>query len=75
MLKASILAALAAAAGLIAASHMAEAKHRHHRHHHYFLYAAPYVAPAYDCAWAYARWASTGSAYWKKRYFICKGWW
>jgi hypothetical protein len=27
------------------------------------------------CGYSYDRWQDTGSYYWKKRYYECKGWW
>ena len=35
------------------------------------------VTPNYGggCGYYYDRWQYTGSYYWKKQYFVCKGWW
>jgi hypothetical protein len=52
--------------------------HRHHHHRHWkahvFLHAAPVVLTP-SCGHYYAKWQYTGSFFWKRQYFICKGWW
>ncbi|MGF1649582.1 MAG: hypothetical protein ACFCUN_03955 [Hyphomicrobiaceae bacterium] len=51
---------------------------RHHRPHFGYGYVRPYhyVAPVViGCGFEKARWHQTGSHYWKKRYYICRGWW
>ncbi|MCV0371285.1 hypothetical protein [Filomicrobium sp.] len=40
----------------------------HHFHHHNFHRPR-------GCGFYKAKWYATGKFYWKKRYFICKGWW
>jgi hypothetical protein len=79
----SKIALLAVAAITVAfvGSVAAEARGRHHHHgikhhRHVFIHRAPvYLAPIYhDCSYAYAKWQVSGSYYWKKRYFACKGW-
>lgn len=83
MIAAALTAALLATAGAAEAGkrhghgfHGFHGHHHHHRRHFGFVYTAPiYVGAAYEgCGYAYARWQSTGSFYWKKRYYICKGW-
>ena len=27
------------------------------------------------CGYAYEKWQYTGSFYWKREYYICRGWW
>ena len=87
MSKITLTLALVAAviAGSFSTAAVVEAKgmkggHGHHGHHHRFrhfgFYAAPIVvATAPSCGWAYAKWQSTGSHYWKSQYYVCKGWW
>lgn len=73
---ATTFACLAAMAATFAApAHAKGGKHFHgHRHVHLFVYSSPaYVVPS--CGYAYAKWQHTGSFYWKKQYYICKGWW
>ncbi|MEL6299321.1 MAG: hypothetical protein AAFQ45_12200 [Pseudomonadota bacterium] len=40
-------------------------------------YYRPYrYVPRYrGCGWLKRRWHRTGRHYWKRRYFICRGWW
>jgi hypothetical protein len=42
----------------------------HHRHHHPKLYF--YTG---GCGYYFDRWQDTRSFYWKKQYYVCKGWW
>lgn len=46
---------------------------KHHHHHHHYL--PHFAGDHYGCGYYKIRWHKTGSFYWKKRYFICKGWW
>lgn len=44
--------------------------HRFFRHSPRFLI----VGPSYGCGYYYSMWMETGSWYWKRKYFYCKGW-
>jgi hypothetical protein len=80
------LATLTFGAGAVTAPSTAEAKkkgvvvvvggghHHHHHHRHHGLYlTSSYIGPS--CGYLYSRWQTTGSFYWKKRYYECRGWW
>jgi hypothetical protein len=53
----------------------------HHRFHNFYSFDfRPHtrlvlISPSYDCGTYYDRWQYSGSFYWKKRYFECRGWW
>jgi hypothetical protein len=47
--------------------------HRHHFHGRHFYYGSPVVYGG--CGYEKNMWWKTGSFYWKKRYYECKGWW
>lgn len=51
-------------------------KHHFHGHNHHFrrhhFYAGPVIHVG--CGYEKRMWWSTGSYYWKQRYFICRGW-
>ncbi len=52
--------------------------HGHHHHGHHHLRSFVYVAPVYatpSCGYYYVKWQNTGSFYWKKQYYACKGCW
>ena len=75
-MKSTLLAAGFAVAAMTGASGIASA---HYGHGHFFfghpgvrLYVGP---PSYDCSYYLAKWEDTGSFYWKRRYYACKGWW
>ena len=81
MLKKSIVAAAASLAFALAAGvgtaqahdkggekHME--KHDFDRHPHIQLFIG-----GGGCGYYYERWEKTGSLFWKRKYFICKGWW
>jgi co-chaperonin GroES (HSP10) len=79
------LATLTFGAGAVTAPSTAEAKkkgvvvvvggghHHHHRHRHGLYLTSGYIVPS--CSYLYGRWQDTGSFYWKKRYYECRGWW
>lgn len=46
--------------------------HHHHHHHHRPHY---FGHDHHGCGFYKVRWHQTGKFYWKKKYFICKGWW
>lgn len=45
--------------------------HNHHLRHTIHLY----LSGNGGCGYLYDRWLDTGSFYWKRRYFACRGWW
>lgn len=49
-------------------------KHHHWNHHHHHR---PHFFGhhRHGCGFYKVRWHQTGKFYWKKKYFICKGWW
>lgn len=71
------LAASAAIVMTIAGSTSAFAHgHRHgfkFRFHH--VPHARFLADSHRCDVYYDRWMDTGRFYWKRKYYICKGWW
>lgn len=76
--KSTLAVAGLAAVALSTASGAANAGHRHHRgfffgpYDHHRLY----VGPVYrDCSFYREMWEDTGSFHWKRKYYICKGWW
>ncbi len=73
--KATVFAAAAALAAIAGAAGTANA-HGHssgfHPHHRFYFYADP---PVRDCSFYREMWEETGLFRWKKRYFVCKGWW
>ena len=78
-LTAATLCAVALAGATLPAQ-AGRGHHRHHHHHHHhgkhflrFHVVPVYVAPS--CGYYYAKWQYTGSHHWKKKYYICKGWW
>ena len=71
---ATLLTATAAAATAEAKGSHHHGHHHHHRHGRIFVYTAPVYAVS-SCGYAYSKWQSTGSHYWKKQYYVCKGWW
>lgn len=51
-------------------------RHRYHRRWHRGPRFGIYIGPAYrSCAWLRHRAAVTGSRYWWRRYYRCRGWW
>jgi len=47
-------------------------------HPHLFRYWGHYTTAAFvggGCGYEYSRWQHTGSFYWKRRYYECRGWW
>jgi hypothetical protein len=73
-----IIATLCAAAALAttAATTEAMAGGKHHHHHfRHFHYGYVYVAPRPACGFERWKWKTTGAFYWKKQYYLCKGWW
>jgi hypothetical protein len=43
--------------------------HHHHRHHLQLYFGGG------GCGYYYDRWLDTGRFYWKRKFYICKGWW
>lgn len=74
--KTLMFAAFAALTALAGSAGGAMAGHRHfhgfHHNPHFFLRIGP---PARDCRFYREMWEETGFFKWKKRYYICKGWW
>ncbi|MGE0056028.1 MAG: hypothetical protein AB7S74_17665 [Hyphomicrobium sp.] len=46
--------------------------HGFHRPHGLFLRVGP---PVRDCSFYREMWEDTGLLRWKRRYFMCRGWW
>lgn len=78
----ALCASLLTISGGVATSATADAKskktvivigHKHHVRHTGFLYTTGFVGTG--CGYTYARWQDTGSFYWKRRYYECRGWW
>jgi hypothetical protein len=77
-LKALTIAAAATGLLMAAGSGTADAHprkgviiyHDYHPHPRLFLYSS-----VGGCGYYYERWEETGFFYWKKKYYICKGWW
>lgn len=71
----TLFAAALAALTLAAVSAPASA----HGKRHHFLDHGPrlhlYIGGGGGCGYYLDRWEDTGSFYWKRKYFICKGWW
>jgi len=72
MIRKSLLAAAVALAALAAVQAPALAGGKRIKFHH--LHLAPLVLVD-DCNYYWYKWQHTGSFFWKKQYFICKGWW
>lgn len=74
--KTKVIAAIVAVAAIAGVAGSANANHRSmhgfHPHRHLYFYAGP---PVRDCTFYREMWEDTGLFKWKKRYFICKGWW
>lgn len=83
----TILAATAAAVvAVIGATGAAQAKgkthihigiggghfHKHHFHRRHVFIGGPIYS---GCGYEKHMWWKTGSYYWKKEYYLCKGWW
>ncbi len=47
--------------------------HNHHFHRRHF-YAGPVIYRD-GCGHEKRMWWNTGSFFWKKQYYVCKGWW
>lgn len=77
-LKSTLAAASLAVVAISGATGTANAGHRHHhnsfghRHHGLHLYIGQ---PHRDCSYYREMWEDTGRSYWKRKYFVCKGWW
>lgn len=78
------LAAAAMLVGAMASAPSAEAGHRHWRHHHArIVIGVPTVRYVegrhygrhHGCGFEYRKWMNTGSHFWKKQYYVCRGWW
>lgn len=48
--------------------------HNHHFHHRRHFYAGPVVYRD-GCGYEKRMWLNTGTFFWKKQYYACKGWW
>jgi hypothetical protein len=68
---ATSLIALFGAAGAASAGH-GHGHGWHHGGHHGGLRIV--IGPRYDCGYYYEQWMDTGSRYWKRKYYACKGW-
>jgi|CXWK01.1.fsa_nt_gi hypothetical protein len=76
--KSTLAVAGLAVVALSTVSGAANAGHRHHRHfffgHH--NHHRLHIVPVYrDCGFYREMWEDTGRFYWKRKYYICKGWW
>ena len=73
--KTLVIAAATALTALFSAAGGASA----HGHKHGFFHEGPrfrvIVGPSYNCGYYHNKWMNTGSFYWKRRYYECKGWW
>ena len=49
--------------------------HGNHHHWRHFRHTYPMYVETYSCSRFYYRWKNTGRLYWKKKYYLCKGWW
>jgi hypothetical protein len=47
----------------------------HHDDHHFYHSRVLLVSPGNGCGYYYDKWMLTGSHYWKREYYVCKGWW
>lgn len=76
--KSTLAVAGLAVVALSTVSGAANAGHRHNRHfffgHH--NHHRLHIVPVYrDCSYYREMWEDTGSFYWKRKFYICKGWW
>jgi hypothetical protein len=73
------LAALAATLIIAASTSSAMAGSKHHGRHHGFHHRGHVQlfigGGGGGCGYYRNRWQDTGSFYWKRRYFECRGWW
>ncbi len=67
-------AGMASAGGKSSHNSMSMKKESHESHEHHRPHFNYIIAPSYSCGYYYDKWQYTGSFYWKKQYFICKGW-
>lgn len=77
-IKTLVIATATTASVLAGAAGTANAGGRHfggfHHHHHHGLFLR--IGPTYrDCSFYREMWEDTGSLRWKRRYYLCKGWW
>jgi hypothetical protein len=80
VLKSTLAAAGLAVVALTGVAGAANAHgHGHGRHHFFFGHSyGPrlYIGPTYrDCSYYREMWEDTGRLYWKRKYYVCKGWW
>lgn len=75
--KATLATAAIAAVAMTGASGVASAHHFHHFGPHLRIVIGDgfYSGGSGGCGYLRAKWEDTGSYYWKRRYFACKGWW
>ena len=59
--------------GMSGSSHFMKSDHDHDFHHGPRFRLI--VGPSYGCGYYYEQWMDTGSYYWKRKYYVCKGWW
>jgi hypothetical protein len=78
----SVTIAAAAAAILMSAGSGGAMAHDHRlsfgiSDHHYLYRPHLYLYSGLSdgCGYYYERWEDTGSFFWKRKYYICKGWW
>ena len=74
----ALFSALAATAGGASAggNHHFHGKHFHHKfHRHHGFHVVIGGGGGHGCGFYREMWEDTGSLKWKRRYFVCKGWW
>ncbi len=76
-----MLAAAASAVTMLGGVGVANAGGGHHGHHnfhhnfHHFKHGPQLYLSLGGCGYEYKKWQYTGSYYWKREYYICRGWW
>ncbi|MEL6873444.1 MAG: hypothetical protein AAFO62_11770 [Pseudomonadota bacterium] len=48
---------------------------RYHHGYYHRPYRYRYIPRYRGCGWMKRKWHRTGRHYWKRRYYICRGWW
>ncbi len=75
----SRLFAAAAASAMLAAGSGAAMAHGHgHRSFHSFHHRPHlqlYIGGGGGCGYYFERWQDSGSFFWKRKFYQCKGWW
>lgn len=77
-LKSAIIAsgvAMVALTGVVGGAQAGGGKlfHKHNFHRHNFLYAPVVINDG--CYFYKKMWWKTGFSIWKRKYYVCKGWW